>query len=97
MRTVIKAVIFDMDGVLIDSEPLWRRAMIKGFQEFGMPVTIEECKQTMGMRITEVIAIWLKHFKITQVANHTIEERIMELLLELIELEGRFIEGIPEM
>jgi len=93
----IKAVIFDMDGVLIDSEHLWRRAMIKGFQEFGMPVTIEECKTTMGMRFNEVIAIWLNHFNITDVPIKTIENRVMDLLLELIDSEGKFIDGIPEI
>jgi HAD superfamily hydrolase (TIGR01549 family) len=97
MRMGIKAVIFDMDGVLIDSEHLWRRAMIKGFQEFGMPVTIEECKTTMGMRFNEVIAIWLNHFNITDVPIKTIENRVMDLLLELIDSEGKFIDGIPEI
>lgn len=37
MLTNIEAVIFDMDGIIIDSEPLWRRAMIEGFTEIGIP------------------------------------------------------------
>lgn len=37
---MLKAVIFDMDGVLIDSEPLHTKAAIKVMQQFG--ITIDE-------------------------------------------------------
>ncbi|MBL7933261.1 MAG: hexitol phosphatase HxpB, partial [Bacteroidia bacterium] len=47
----LKAVIFDMDGVLIESEHLWRKAMIMGFGEAGMTLTEEDCRQTTGLRI----------------------------------------------
>ena len=48
MLTGIKAVIFDMDGVIIDSEPLWRRAMIQSFVEVGIPFTDDHCRLTTG-------------------------------------------------
>jgi mannitol-1-/sugar-/sorbitol-6-/2-deoxyglucose-6-phosphatase len=97
MKSAVNAVIFDMDGVLIDSEHLWRRAMIKGFAEFGMPLTEDECRSTMGMRFREVIAIWLKHFHITDLSVKKVEDRVIELLLELIKTEGIVIQGIPEI
>src|SRR5947208_713027 len=50
----IQAVIFDMDGVLIDSEPLWRIAMIQGFGDIGIDFTDEDCRKTTGMRFKEV-------------------------------------------
>lgn len=96
MQGAIKAVIFDMDGVLINSEHLWRRAMIKGFGEFGMPVTETECRQTMGMRIGEVIRVWQKHFNNTANPGE-VEKGIMALLLEHIAEEGQAIGHIPEI
>lgn len=97
MQGPLKAMIFDMDGVLINSEQLWRRAMIKGFGEFGMPLTEEDCRKTMGMRFGEVIQLWLQHFKIKHLQVTDIENRVMELLLNLIEKEGAYIDGIPQI
>ena len=54
----IDAVIFDMDGVLIDSEPLWHEAEIEAFGRFGLPLTAEQCAQTSGVRVDAVVAHW---------------------------------------
>ncbi len=97
MQESIKAVIFDMDGVLIESEHLWRRAMILGFGEYGMALSEDDCRRTMGLRIGEVIDAWLAHFKIHSIPSKTVESRIMELLLALIEESGTFIQGIPAL
>lgn len=94
---MLQAVIFDMDGVLVESEHLWRRAMIQGFHEFGMVLTEDDCRKTMGLRIGEVIERWLRHFGIENIPAKTIEDRIMHLLLELIEESAVFIQGIPAL
>lgn len=97
MKVRIKAVIFDMDGVVIESEYLWRRAMIAGFNEYGMPLSEDDCRKTMGMRFNEVIGLWLKHFELEPDLAPAIEKRVIDLLLNFIEVEGKFIEGIPEL
>ncbi len=56
--TEIRAVIFDMDGVLVDTEPLWRKVMIEGFLEAGIDFTDEDCKLTTGMRFDKVVEHW---------------------------------------
>ena len=35
----LKAVIFDMDGVLADTEPLWQQAELEIFGALGVPLT----------------------------------------------------------
>lgn len=37
----LKAVLFDMDGVIVDTEPLHRKAYFKMFDEFGINVSEE--------------------------------------------------------
>jgi HAD superfamily hydrolase (TIGR01509 family) len=97
MHPTIKAVIFDMDGVLIDSEPLWRTAMVKGFKQFGMTVTEEECKTTMGRRINEVVNYWVNIHSVNPLKSPEIEKTIIEVLLNLIEKEGEAIAGVIDL
>ena len=50
-----RALIFDMDGVLIDSEPLWRRAEIQIFGDVGLVLKDADCFETQGLRIDEAM------------------------------------------
>lgn len=52
------AVIYDMDGVIIDSEPFWRQAEIKVFQTVGLNLTEADCMKTTGFRFDEVVDFW---------------------------------------
>ena len=53
-----EAIIFDMDGVLIDSEPLWKIAMEKVFSDLGCNLSKNDFQRTVGLRIVEVIHYW---------------------------------------
>jgi HAD superfamily hydrolase (TIGR01509 family) len=87
-----KAFVFDMDGVIIDSEPLWRRAMVKVFNTDGLPVSEIDCAQTTGMRIDEVIKIWNKKHPFTD-NELKVEQNIEEELCGLIRNEGKAMPG----
>jgi phosphoglycolate phosphatase len=42
----LRLVIFDCDGVLVDSEPLSNRILVKALAELGLSITPEECCET---------------------------------------------------
>ncbi len=54
----LRAVVFDMDGVLIDTEPVWRSVEIEVLGSLGVDLTEAECRETMGMRVHETVAMW---------------------------------------
>jgi HAD superfamily hydrolase (TIGR01509 family) len=54
----LRAVIFDVDGVLIDSEPFWRESEMEVFSRLGIALTESDCLLTVGMRIQEVVRYW---------------------------------------
>lgn len=53
-----KAVIFDMDGLLIDSEPYWKQAEKLVFGKLGLDLTDTMLQQVMGFRLNEVVNYW---------------------------------------
>ncbi|MBX3241672.1 MAG: hexitol phosphatase HxpB [Chitinophagaceae bacterium] len=56
--------IFDMDGLLIDSEPLWEEAGCEVLKEFGVELTNEQYHSSTGLRTEEWITHWFNHFNI---------------------------------
>lgn len=55
---MIKAVIFDMDGVLVDTEPYWMEAEKTIFGNLGLEITPEMHKQTYGLGVKESVKFW---------------------------------------
>jgi len=81
--------IFDMDGVLIDSEPLWHIAEVEIFGELGVPLDRAQTRSTKGMPIPEVTTYWYERFPWkgstpAEVADQVVD-RVTQLILEQAE------------
>ena len=57
-------VIFDMDGLLIDSEPLWQEAADEILSRYGINLSHEQYITTTGLRTKEFLAWWFGFFKV---------------------------------
>lgn len=90
----IQAVIFDMDGLLIDSEPIWREAEKEIFAEVGITLTDEMCFTTVGLRIDEVVEHWFEKFPWENESQENIKEKIIDKVIELILLKGELLPGV---
>jgi sugar-phosphatase len=91
---MIQALIFDMDGLLIDSEPLWRKAEIEVFAKVGIRLSQDDCKETMGYRLNEVVDLWYARQPWEGLSKREIEEGILDRVSELILSEGKVMEGV---
>ncbi|MBI9033883.1 MAG: hexitol phosphatase HxpB [Bacteroidales bacterium] len=92
--TKIKAAIFDMDGLLIDSEPFWREAEIKIFNELGVPMTDAMCESVMGLRIDEVIEHWYNRYPWQSNSLDQVKMDIINEVERLIHLRGDAMDGV---
>lgn len=60
MIEAIIAAIFDMDGLLVGSEPLWASTETAVFGSVGLRLNSEMCKQAMGMESCSQRLSWRK-------------------------------------
>lgn len=82
----LEAVIFDMDGLLLDSEPCWQKAEQVVFKDLGFELTHEMCLQTTGMPVPDVIKYWYErfpwpHFDLPQ-TEAKLQQKAYEVIME---------------
>ena len=92
------AVIFDMDGILIDSEPLWVRAEIEVFAQHGVTLGESDCAKTKGLRIDELVTYWHTATPggLRGASLRAIEERLVDRVVALVTEEGRALRGVED-
>jgi len=69
--------IFDMDGLLIDSEPVWQLIEQQVFATVGLTLTDAMCAQTTGVRIKDVVAYWYQRYPWTGPSLLQVEQDII--------------------
>lgn len=90
----LNTVIFDMDGLLIDSEPLWACAAEELFAGYGIKLTDEQYAKTTGMRTKEFLHYWFNHFGINESTLLQAEETIVKRVVELVKQKGKPMPGV---
>jgi len=92
--TPIRAAIFDLDGLLIDSEPLWREGESRIFKGLGMPIEPEDIRATMGMRLDESVAYWHARYPWHgDLSNADVMTLVEEEMVRLIGERGQALPG----
>jgi mannitol-1-/sugar-/sorbitol-6-/2-deoxyglucose-6-phosphatase len=86
---MIKAVIFDMDGLLVDSMPLWREAEQDTARLVGIDISEEHFLATAAFKPDEVVRWWFENIKEWEAPSQKeIEERLVKKLISLVEEKG---------
>ena len=91
-----EAVIFDMDGVLIDSEPQWKIAMENVFKSVGLDMARKDFQKTVGLRIDEVIAFWNHHKNLGIKDEKAVEDAIIDQMILLVQSNPIPLKGVSQ-
>lgn len=65
----IKAVLFDMDGLMVDTESLATEALIHSAKKQGYEMTEEETFQVLGFTTKSIYEFWENYFKNSDVSG----------------------------
>lgn len=94
---MIQALIFDMDGVLLDSEPFWRKALRDVLASLGVNLSKEEATETTGIRIDQVLEYRMKTHGWTGKSVAEVQEAILDLVIEEVGQHGVLLPGVTEV
>lgn len=92
----IKAIIFDMDGVLVDSEPIQAKAIMEVCREFGMEVSESECDDFRGRKMEDIFFYAGKKYGIENVPIGEMVKRKIEFYLEFALQDVKLVAGVRE-
>lgn len=89
-----KAIIFDMDGVLVDSEKIWKQAENEIFSSLGVNVTDKYSEITKSMTTSEVTKFWYEKYPWKNQSLDIVEQMVISRVIKLIETEDCQITGV---
>jgi sugar-phosphatase len=85
---MMRGCVFDMDGVLIDTEPVWRRIEQEIFGRVGIELTEEQLLETWGMRINEVVDHWYRSRPWAAVRPQAVAKAIVDDVVAHVQAAG---------
>ena len=91
--TQLHATLFDMDGLLLDSEILWHKAEAKILGDLGVSIPTGAVRLTKGMFVSEVVDFWFGEHPWTGPTRPEVVAMILQEVGDLVESEGVMLPG----
>jgi beta-phosphoglucomutase-like phosphatase (HAD superfamily) len=92
----LEAVLFDMDGVIIDSEPLWSDAEKQLLARRNLPYSPSLKTAMMGRDARGAVGYLIEHYSLADSLGELIEER-NQLIAELFKEHLKAIPGALDL
>lgn len=94
---MIKAIIFDMDGLLIDSEPLWEETYLERLVELGVPRSEIIKPDYRGRGARDFFNHWYTHYSWGEKpsADDLVKESV-GMMHKLVKEKGQAMPGVIE-
>ncbi len=74
-RKMLKAVLFDMDGVIVDTEPLHRKAYFRMFEDVNIDVDDALYDSFTGQATLPICRTLCQHFNLSETPEHLVSTK----------------------
>ncbi|HEY9178890.1 MAG TPA: hexitol phosphatase HxpB [Flavipsychrobacter sp.] len=93
---MINTVLFDMDGLLLDTEPLWGECMLRIAGTHKIPITADKFKETTGLRIYEVTDYWAYKYPWQGSTSQQVADEILDDIIYCSKERGKVLPGVVQ-
>ena len=93
---MIAAAIYDMDGLIVDSEPFWREAESAVFGRLSKAPSPADFEMMMGRQIKEVILHWHSIAPWENFSPEKTQKEILEEVARLVKANAKLLPGVKE-
>ena len=83
-----QAILFDMDGTIVDTEPLWEAAEARALADMGTKMTPDMRAQLLGSTLPRMVAL-LRSFAAHPLDEAVVGQRVEQGVIDLLD------EGLP--
>ncbi len=92
----LRAVILDMDGLLIDTEPVWRVAQAEVFAGLGVQLTEQELLDSTGQPTEDLIPLWRQRAPGGDrgLTDAQVADQITDRIIAHVKAEGEPMPGV---
>src|SRR2546423_2244869 len=95
----VEAVVLDMAGLLIDTEPVWRAAQSAVFAGIGVTVSERDLIDSTGQPVEELIPVWRRRspgpdLASTELSDGEIADRIIDQVIGYVKARGQPMPGV---
>jgi sugar-phosphatase len=90
---MLTATLFDMDGLLVDSEILWHKAEVEILGALGVTPIFDNVRYTKGMFVAQVVEHWFARFAWNGPSCDEVVAQILQRVGDLVESEGVLLPG----
>lgn len=96
-RPALAAVIFDLDGLLVDTEPLWHEAEVQVLGALGVPLQRDQTRATKGMFVAEVVRYWYERHPWPDGDVAQVTDAVTAAVQALATTRGRLRPGVAQV
>ena len=92
-----RAVLFDMDGVLVDSQPLWYLAERATFAGIGCEITPELHEATRGLRIDATVSLYCERLGVSRTEEPALREALLARFIKISDGSAQEKAGVTRL